>query len=89
MQLNVYSIRDAKAEYFATPFFQATHGLAERQFTDLVNNEKSQVYKYPQDFDLYHLGTYDDSTGKIFPLDTPVHQLKAIQVLKSQDQPTV
>lgn len=38
------------------------------------------VGKYPDDYDLYYIGKYDDSSGKIEPLDTPQHVVKAIQL---------
>ena len=80
MNLLVYSVRDAKAEVFNTPFFQKTHGEAERTFKQLANDDKSMVGKYPDDYDLYYIGKYDDSSGKIEPLDTPQHVVKAIQL---------
>lgn len=83
MILKVFSIRDSKAEVFNTPFFQKTHGEAERNFKQLISDEKSTPHKYPDDFDLYHLGEYDDSTGKMTTLDTPQHMVKAVQ-LKQQ-----
>lgn len=75
----MYSIRDSKAEIFHPPFFNLTHGQAERNFTELVNDEKSTLSKHPEDFDLYYVGEYDDMTGKIQALDTPQHLCKAIQ----------
>lgn len=77
----VYSIRDAKAEYFTPPFYKKTHGEAERDFRTLVKDEKSTVNKYPDDYDLYYLGEYNDETGVIKSLDTPQHILKAVQAL--------
>jgi hypothetical protein len=81
MQLKVYSLRDSKSEIFNAPFYKHTHGEAERDFKSLVNDEKSMVNKYPEDYDLYHLGEYDDNTGKITPLDTPQHLCKAVQLI--------
>ena len=78
MILKVFSIRDAKAEVFNSPFFQKSYGEAERNFRQLVTDEKSMVSKYPEDFDLYYLGDYDDNTGVIEPLDTPKHIMKAV-----------
>jgi hypothetical protein len=80
MTQKIYSIHDAKAEYFTQPFFKKTHGEAERDFTQLVNDEKSQLHKFPEDYDLYYLGEYDDNTGKMTPIDTPQHIIKAIQI---------
>lgn len=60
-----YAIKDLKAGMFNTPFFQPTHGAAERAFQELVNDSQSFVSKYPGDYDLYYLGTYDDLTGAL------------------------
>lgn len=82
MKLNMYSLYDAKAEIFHPPFYKHTHGEAERDTRTLVNDGKSMVNKYPEDYDLYHVGTYDDKTGKIDSLDTPIHQIKCIQLVE-------
>lgn len=86
MDLKIYSIRDSKSEVFNTPFYQKSHGEAERNFRTLVNDGKSTINQYPEDFDLYYLGDYDDNTGKIQVLETPQHIIKAVQ-LKQQNVP--
>lgn len=80
MELRVYSIRDSKAEIFNQPFFQKTDAEAQRSFAQLTRDGKSTINQFPEDFDLYFLGTYDDQTGVIKTLDTPKHMLKAIAV---------
>lgn len=80
MQTKIYSIRDSKGEVFNFPFYKKTHGEAERDFRSLVNDEKSTVWQYPEDYDLYFIGTYDDETGKIEALPTPQHIVKAVSV---------
>lgn len=87
MELKAFSIRDQKSEVFNTPFFQKTHGEAERSFRELVQDPKSMVSKYPDDYDLYYLGTYNDQNGLIDPLTTPQHVVKAVQI-KAQLQAT-
>nr|QJB20094.1 MAG: nonstructural protein [Microvirus sp.] len=82
MQLKIFTIRDSKGECYNTPFFQKTTGEAERSFRELVNDQKSMVSKYPDDFDLYMVGEYNDQTGVIEPMDTPLHLVKAINVQK-------
>lgn len=83
---NMYSIKDAKGA-FNMPFYKNYHGEAERDFQTLVNDTKGEnaVNMYPQDFDLYYLGQYDEITGKIIPLDTPQHMHKAIAFVKSNN----
>lgn len=77
MQLKVYSIRDSKAELFNQPFHKNTHGEAEREFDRLVKDTNSFVHKYPDDFDLYYIGEFDDQKGVYKSLDTPQHIVKA------------
>jgi len=81
MQLQVFTIRDSKSESFGTPFFQKSKGEAIRTLQELTKEQKSLISKYPEDFDLYYVGQYDDQTGKIQPLDTPQHIEKAISLV--------
>lgn len=78
MDLKMYSIRDQKGETFSPPFFKHMHGEAERDFVQLVRDPKSTISQFPEDFDLYHIGTYNTKTGVACPLDTPQHMMKAI-----------
>lgn len=80
MQLKVFTIRDSKAETFGQPFFQKTHGEAERNFTQLAKDPKSTINTFPEDFDLYYLGIYDDQKGTFGALETPQHVVKAVEV---------
>lgn len=70
MKHNVYSIFDAAAEAYFPPFFLHTEGMAIRGFTDAVNDPESQVGKHPKDYTLFQIGTFDDNTGIITPLQT-------------------
>ena len=80
MILKAFSIRDSKGEIYHPPFYKPTHGLAEREFQDLTKDDKSQVNKHPEDFDLFHIGEYDDQSGKFTSLATPQHMIKAIDL---------
>lgn len=84
MKLQAYSIHDQKSGKFHLPIYKHTHGEAEREFKSIVNDDKSTLNKYPTDFDLYHIGEYDDNSGKFAPLDTPYHLVKAIQLVENQ-----
>lgn len=84
MELKMYSIRDSKSQIFNPPFYKKTHGEAERDFSTLVKDEKSMIAQYPEDFDLYYVGTYQDDTGTIQSLDTPQHIIKAVNAIQRQ-----
>lgn len=81
MQLKLYSVRDSKGEVYSPPFLAKTPGEAERSFHGLVKDPKTQVGQYPEDYDLYQIGTFDDVAGKIVGLDTPQHIVKAVNLL--------
>lgn len=76
----VYSIRDTKSGVYWQPLHQKTHGEAERTFKSLVEDEKTLIHKYPEDFELYYLGEFNDETGKVDFLDTPQHVVAAVQL---------
>lgn len=84
MELKAYSIRDQKTGIFHCPFFKTTEPEALRDFAMLVNDGKSRVHSFPEDFDLYFLGTYDDNEGKFQALDTPNHLMKAVNCIRVQ-----
>lgn len=71
MKLNVFTIRDNQVNAFSQPFFSPTNGSALRAFADHVNEAGTPANKHPQDFALYHLGTYDDTTGRFENNEVP------------------
>lgn len=83
----MFSYHDQKGEIFHPPFCKNTHGEAEREFMTLVNEEKTIMNVYPEDWDLYYVGNYDTQTGKIEPLKTPEHVIKAISVKRNSPKP--
>ena len=73
MKMIVCSIKDRAAEAFGRPFFLPAVGVAVRSFQDEVNrpSEDNQVYQHPDDFDLYELGSFDDSNGRFDLYEDP------------------
>lgn len=69
MKLLILAIRDAKSQLYGNPLFFVTKGAAVRAFSDVINDGKSDYAKHPEDYSLWQLGTYDDQTGDIAPLD--------------------
>lgn len=87
MLLKIFSIRDDKAGYFNTPFFQRTTGEAERSLQQLVSDKNTLPGKYPEDYSLYEIGSYDDQTGLITAEDSPRHIVKAVQFAIAGEAP--
>ena len=69
---------------FSPPWVQINEAVAERTFRHLANDKNSNICKYPSDHDLYEIGQYDESTGKLTAIE-PIHKLSAL-ALKSPEQ---
>lgn len=68
--LQMFAIRDLKAVSFMPPYTAPNKGVAIRSFTDAVNDPSSMLSKYPDDFALFHIGSYDPETGVVTPVKT-------------------
>lgn len=66
MKTQCVAIHDRALDAFGRPFYVQTIGQAVRSFQDELNraHDENNLYKHPEDFDLYHLGEYDDQTGQ-------------------------
>lgn len=73
MKYTIISIRDVVANMYSTPTFHQSKGSALRSFGNEVNraDENNTIYKHPNDFEIYALGTFDDETATFEPYSTP------------------
>lgn len=74
MILQAVAIKDTAADAFNLPAFVHSIGLAIRAFQDKINDHSrdNQMYTHPEDFNLFHIGTFDDHSGKFTSLQTPL-----------------
>lgn len=63
MILKVYSLLDMKAGAFAQPFYMLHDAQAVRAVVELAADLSTTVGRYPADFALCRLGTFDDASG--------------------------
>jgi hypothetical protein len=78
--------RDIRVEAYMQPTFVNHTGAAVRAFTEHCKDSKSDFARNPEDFELYLLGSFDDTTGLFSPPDSgaPERLLRAIDcVIKS------
>lgn len=63
----ILSVKDTAAQAFGRPMFLPSSAVGVRSFRDEINRSdaNNEMFKHPEDFELYELGTYDDSTGII------------------------
>lgn len=81
-----FSVFDATAKFYSTTFPFKTIGEALRSFSTTAQDPKSQIGQYPKDFSLYHVGEYDDQTGKYTNLNQPVHLGTAQETIPTEPQ---
>lgn len=67
----VYAVRDLKADGFGTPMIYVNENVAKRDFDYRIHNDNSMGFS-PNDYDLYHIGSFNSRTGVIEGLDMPV-----------------
>lgn len=77
MKLNVYSVHDRKAAVFARPFIAPNDGMALRSYAAAKMDPTTELSKFPEDFALYRLGSFDDESGELSPVVPTVVTLEA------------
>ena len=89
--LRLYSIYDSKAEQFSPPQVYHNDMLALRAFEGLVNDDKTLINTYPEDFSLHYVGNLGDSNGRYYiehydETSVPVLVGKAIDYVLDLDE---
>lgn len=87
MKWEMLAIRDVKTQAFMTPWFSVNLQVAARGFKDAVNDPASTMHKNPEDFALYHLGSWEDGKGSYEQFAQPIKLGDAADFLK--DVPNV
>lgn len=77
--MKIMAIKDKAVESYGMPLVTRTVTEAIRIFKNEVNREDSMMNKYPQDYDLYQIGEYDDLDGKV-QSTTPTQVATGIEV---------
>jgi len=67
MRQAIVSVKDTAAQAFGRPIFVPAVAVALRGFRDQVNlvDSTDDLARHPEDFELYQIGEFDDSTGII------------------------
>ena len=66
MMRPVFSVRDQMVG-FNDPFIAVNQQVAERDFTNVVNNPNGRIYLNPNHYDLYRIGDFDTEKGILIP----------------------
>lgn len=79
----LYTIRDAKADYYIPPFAQRNNGEAIRAFQDTCSKPGTTIHDHPEDFFLFLIGEFDQELGVIKPL-APVNLACGLDFKKAE-----
>lgn len=72
MIYNIYSIKDVKTG-FLNIHLEQNDAAATRNFGSMCMNDDSLMHKFPNDYSLYLLGTFDTEDASIELQKTPKH----------------
>lgn len=90
MKLSICSLKDLGAQCFGRPMFVPHSNVAVRSFMDEVNRppsptQQNDLFSHPDDFELYELGIFDDSSGTFDLYSSPKLLSQAKHVRQSRD----
>ncbi len=81
----VYTIYDSKANAYLHPFCTLTRPLALRIFATAAQDPTQEISRWPDDFTLFEIGSFDDNTGTITNHDAKVSLGLANQFQRNND----
>lgn len=79
---DLYSIYDEKSLSYGPPFEAAADQAAGRIFLIMLLDDESQVGRFPADYVLYRVGTWDDRAG-LLEGHTPVFLARGNELVSS------
>lgn len=71
MKKGIFAVFDSKSGAYGNPFFLVNEKVALRSFEQATKDNTTELYKFPSDFNLTHLGWFDDNTGDIEQFSQP------------------
>jgi len=81
MLLQVVAVKDNAVNAFTQSVVLVPHvGASIREFIAAINDKDSSFGKHPQDYDLYHLGTFDNENGSFKNFDDPIRLSRGADV---------
>lgn len=72
MLKKIFSVRDIKVSVYNVPFYSDSEIQAIRNVHAAMANQPDMlISQFPQDYELYYVGEFEDVTGKMVSLDSP------------------
>lgn len=89
--MNIFAVKDMKAGIYLQPNVQRTVADAIRTWEMLANDDRSDslIARFPNDFRLFHIGTFDPVNGRLSVLEDPSDLGSAADFKKASAQNTL
>lgn len=82
-EVKLYSIFDMKSRHYQPPVACINDGHAWRMFAMHFQKGEVAMYReFPEDFEIYRVGTFDEEKGLIMTEHPPVHVANGIELVK-------
>lgn len=87
MILQIFSVYDRAAMTYGHPFCMVAIPAASRAFIDQFDAPNTLLAKHPDDFELRHIGSFDDESGEIqtFPVSHTIITGTAVMAMRPKD----
>nr|WAE43431.1 MAG: nonstructural protein [Microviridae sp.] len=71
MSKKLYSIRDIKSTSYLPCFNAQNHADATRQVQHNAKDSHTVLGEFPEDFEVFYIGEFDEQSGKLTGLQNP------------------
>lgn len=88
MKIIAFSIHDSKAAAFIQPFFCPTVAVGIRSYQQAANDPDTMFARFPGDYTLFEIGTFDQETGTLEQLEHPINHGLALIHQVSEKTPS-
>lgn len=79
--LNVYSVRDLKAECYSQPYFASNDAVAVRMFSDVCKDVETPIGAHPSDYALFRVGVWNTESGSLAGTDVPIPVMTGVDAM--------
>lgn len=86
MKVGIFTVYDRVAQTHMQPYFSANEATATRQFVNSVTDPNHGFNKSPQDYDLIHIGYFDDESGEVSSDEINRAMMNGNQCFPSEEQ---
>lgn len=84
--LKAYAVLDSKVGAYMRPFFMQSKGQATRSWIDIANDPTSEIGKHPEDYTLFEIAEYDDTSACFENHPSPISLGVAKEFVRMEDQ---